>query len=1092
MRKLLLILVALLGFSAAALAQGREIAGSVVSAQDGEPLIGATIMPLPAGSGSGTATDIDGNFAITVTPKCKELQVSYVGMETQRILLTTIARDANVVIRMEAHASQLDEVIAVAYGTVKRSEYTGSASVVNSDKIQDALVSSVTSVLNGKVSGVQLLSSDGRPGSDASIRIRGVGSINASSNPLIVVDGVPYDGAISDIASSDVESMTVLKDAAANSLYGARGANGVVLITTKRGSSGTARITFDARWGANDRAIPNYNVLWSTDQYYELMYRGLYNRAYQNNGGNAEAAWRSAAGSVLKATGYQVYTVPTGEYLIGRNGKINPNASLGYSDGTYYYTPDNWTLNTMRNGFRQDYTLSISGGTDKLKYYISGSYLGDEGIIVGSSFNRLTTRATVDWQAKKWLRVGGTLNYAYTNSNRPGDMDLDYSTSTGNAFYVANQIAPVYPMFVRGADGKILYNESYGHRVYDYGDGESTAYTRNWMNMANPIGSLLYDTNKYLSDVFDGKWYMTVTPVEGLDITGNVGYWLSNDRIHLVGNPFYGQSASTKGSAEQYFSRSYTLTGSVFANYKHTFGSDHNIDLMAGYENYRTENEYLWGVGYNTYDPEGWWVYNTIDQKTTNGARPYQYQTMGILARAKYNYANRYFIQGSYRRDASSCFAPDKRWGNFFSVSAAWDIASEKFMQNATAVDQLKFKVSFGQNGNDNLGREDYYYRYFPYADQYQVTGADGVWNDATLVFKGNKDITWETSNNFNVGFDFSFFKGRLFGSAEYYQRTITDMLFFVPTATSLGYSSYPANAGSMRNNGFEIELEYMIFNKPDFSWSVNGNLTTAANKILSLPHDLAEKGQWVNGNQIFKEGKSRYQLYLPHYAGVDKETGEALYMVRYTDAYWAAHPELAAAGKTQEFASSDWSAAYYGDEDAGLDVNRYETGNLMPKVYGGFGTSLYAYGVDFSINFSYQAGGKIWDYTYQDLMHSASTGNFGQNWHADIRNSWTPENRDTDIPRINSADQYTDANSDRWLISSNYLSLNNITLGYTFPSKWTRKIGIESIRIYGAAENVALWSKRRGLDPRQGYYNSNSSTYSPIRTFSGGIKVQF
>ncbi len=456
-------------------------------------------------------------------------------------------------------SQELDDVIVVAYGTAKKSEYTGSASVVKADQIQDALTSSVTSVLSGKVAGVQTLSSDGRPGSSPTLRIRGVGSINASSNPLIVLDGVPFDGAISDIAPSDVESMTVLKDAAANSLYGARAANGVVMITTKRGTAGNARVTVDARWGANSRAITNYNVLTSTDQYYEMMYEGLYNQnmgmaAY---GGNSLLAWQAAAKSTLTGTGYQVYTVPEGEFLIGHNGKINPNATLGYYDGNYFYTPDDWTKHSIRTGLRQDYTVSVSGGTDKLKYYISGTYLNDTGIIKNSDFNRLSTRTSVDWQAKPWLKLGTTLNYTYTNSNVPGDMDLDYATSSGNVFYIANQMAPVYPMFVRGADGQILRNEIYDLPIYDYGDGESTGFSRNFMSLANPVGNLYYNKDNYLSDVFDGKWYININPISDLTITGNAGYWVSNDRAHLMGNPFYGQSANSGGWAEQAFTRSY-------------------------------------------------------------------------------------------------------------------------------------------------------------------------------------------------------------------------------------------------------------------------------------------------------------------------------------------------------------------------------------------------------------------------------------------------------------------------------------------------------------------------------------------------------
>lgn len=1075
MKKIFFFLMAVILCSAASYAEV-TISGTVVSALDDEPLVGATVLPLPLGSANGTATDTDGNFTLTVPSTCHEIRVSFVGLIAREVRINPKEK---MLIKLSSNENRLDEVMVVAYGTAKRSEYTGSASVVKADELQDALVTSVTSALSGRVAGVQVQSSDGRPGGAPTLRIRGVGSINASSSPLYVVDGVPYEGAISDLASSDIESMTILKDAASTALYGARGANGVVLITTKRGAAGSARVTFDARWGQNQRAIPNYNVLTNTNQYYELIYESIYN---QNIAGGASplAAWQSAAQSTLTATGYPIYTVPTGEYLIGRNGKINPNATLGYSDGTYYLTPDNWSDNTLIKGLRQEYNLSVAGGTDKLKYYVSGSYLGDDGIIVGSDFNRFSTRASVDYQAKTWLKIGTNLNYTYTNSNYPDDMNTSADTSSGNAFYLANEIAPVYPMFVRDASGNIIFDSAYGRPIYDYGDNKYIPYARQWMSSANPIGNLLYDSNQYLSDVFDGKWYAIITPCEGLNITGNAGYWLSNDRGHFISNPFYGQGADRKGYAAQTFSRTRSINLQALASYTHTFGDKHNMDLMVGYETYNLEGEDAFGQGYNLYDPSDWSVSNTIDSKLGGGERSIQYTTRGILARAKYNFDNRYFFHASYRRDSSSRFAPEHRWGNFFSVSGAWDIAREKFMEDASAVDQLKLKVSFGQNGNDNLGSSTCYY--YAWQDQYQRTGADGVWNDATLYFKGNRDITWETSNSLNAGIDFSFFNGRLDGTIEYYQRQVSDMLFHLPVGPALGYDSYPANVGSMRNYGVELELNVDIFNTPNYSWSINGNITTMGNKVIKLPTEIAPEGTWITGSRIYEEGKSMYNMYLVSYAGVDPATGLAQYWAKTSDG--------------QEVKTDNFSYAYEGGTDKTTGVtyvaNRKETGNIMPKAYGGFGTSLYLWGVDLSVTFAYQFGGKIYDSSYQNFMHSASTRNIGQNWHTDILNRWTPTNTNTDVPRLNGTDSYSASTSDRFLISSNYLSLNNITLGYTLPSKYTRQIGIETIRIYGAAENVALWSKRRGLDPRQSYVSSVNATYSPIRCISGGIRVEF
>lgn len=1071
MRKILFLLLSVIMCSAAAMAQ-RTVTGTVVSAADNEPVIGATILPLPSSGAQGVATDVDGRFSISVPQNCHTLQVSYIGMATQKV---RIPANGKVEIKLVSENTELDDVIVVAYGTTKRSEYTGSASVVKADQIENTLTTTVTSALNGKVAGVQLQSSDGAPGQAPTIRIRGVGSINASANPLIVLDGMPFDGTIADIAPNDVESMTVLKDAASTALFGARGANGVIMITTKRGGTGEAKVSVDMRWGANDRAIPNYNVLTSANMYNELVYEAFYNQ-YTSQGYSADVAWRNAANKALTSSGYQIYTVPQGEYLVGRNGKINPNATLGYSDGTYYYTPDDWTDNTMRNGFRQEYNVSVSGGNDKIKYYVSGNYLENEGIVKSSGYNRFNTRATVDYQAKKWLKIGTSMAYTYSKQDLPGDNDLDYATSSGNMFYIANQIAPIYPMFVRDAEGQVVIDPLYGYPVYDYGDGSSTNFTRQFMSMSNPVGNLYYNTSEYLNDVFDGKWYITLTPIDGLSISGNAGYYLTHNRAHLLDNPFYGQTAESKGMAYQISQRGRSINLQAIAEYSKTFNDVHNIDLMVGYETFNYEVEDVEAIGYNLYRHDGWDVNNTIDRRNGYGSRPIQYTTRGIPVRVKYNYDGKYFGHVSYRRDSSSRFAPGKRWGNFFSVSAAWDIAKENFMQPVEWIDQLKFKASFGQNGNDNLGIESAYY--YAWTDQYQATGADGVWTDATLYYKGNKDITWEKSNAFNIGFDFSFLQGMFVGTLEYYQRQISDMLFFLPTAPSLGYSSYPANVGSMRNSGVELELTANIINTKDIQWSVNANITSMANKIIKLPSDLVEDGQWINGSRIFKEGESMYNYYLVKYAGVDSETGEALYWAKQNDG--------------TEITTTNWADCYSGNKSKGLVENRVATGNTMPKAYGGFGTTLSAYGIDFSMSFAYQFGGKVYDNTYAVMMHPYTSSYYGQNWHTDILKHWTPENPNTDVPRLNAADQYTASTSDRFMISSNYLSLNNITLGYTLPEKFTKKFGVDKIRIYGAAENVALWSKRRGLDPRQAYGTSNSSTYSPIRSFSGGLRVEF
>ncbi len=1096
MKKLFLLLVTVLSLSVCASAQMRTVVGTVLEEGGEDPIIGASVTP--AGSNFGVVTDVSGEFRLQVADNVKSITVSFTGYASKTLAITP----GHMTIHLSPTTTVFDEVVVVAYGREKKSEYTGSASVVKADKLQDALVSNVTNALSGKMAGVQTVSSNGQPGVGSSVLIRGVGSINGSTAPLYVVDGFPYDGSMSDIAAGDIESITVLKDAASTALYGARGANGVIMVTTKKGKEGAAQITFDARWGGNSRALSNYDVITDPAEYFETLYRSLYTTRYMdsNVGGDVLAAHRYANSSIWGALGQRTYSVPEGQDLIGLNGKFNPNATPGYSDGRYYYTPDNWADETFRTGLRQDYSLSVRGGTGRFTYYVSGSYLSDEGILEGSHFKRLSTRSSIEYQAKDWLKLGTQLNYIYSNSGYPASQTSSSYNSSSNAFAVVNELAPVFPIYVRDAEGRVMYNEYYGKPLYDfglptdYGYGRLTARSSGAWSTANPAGALAYDKREFVSDILDAKWYAILTPLKGLTISGTVGYYLDNTKYNSLDNSLYGQLASFGGRVEQQMSRNSTVSLQGLVDYTRTFAEKHTVGVMAAVESQDYRTEYVGAVGQNLYLPDADVVNNTIDNKLGEGSRA-SLGHRSVLARLKYNFANRYYLQASWRRDGSSAFAKDHRWGSFWSVSGGWDLNNEAFMAGTKdVIDLLKIKASFGQNGNDRIYSSTLYQAY---QDYYSMTGSNGVFSDSELAYKGNPDITWEKSNNFNVGVDFSLWKGKLAGTFEYYSRQTSDMLMNLPVNPSLGYSTFPKNVGSMRNSGFEIELNYNVFKNVSNNIEVNvfANATMPQNKVIEIEEGLKNNnGQWeYSTTRVIEEGKSLYNMWLVHYAGVD-ENGVALYTARRNVKDANGKDIQIGTGylgepiyQTEEYETTDFSTA--------RNTNRKETGNIMPKVYGGFGADVKAYGVDFSIQFAYQAGGKIFDSSYQSFMDPGATSYLGKTWHKDIAKAWSPTNTATDVPRMANeglASQYANATSDRFLISSNYLSLNNITLGYTFPKAWTSKLGLSELRIYGAAENVALWSKRKGLDPRQGFLSSRNATYSPIRSISGGLRVSF
>lgn len=1051
----MLVSIVLLGIFVAE-AQVKTITGTVTSSEDGIGIPGVSVSV--KGTTVGTVTNIDGYYQLNVPEDGQFLVFSFVGMKTLEAPIEGSVVNAT----LDPDVIGVDEVMVVAYGTSTKGSFTGSAGVVEAEQIEKRQVSNVSNALAGTVAGVQVLSANGQPGTSATIRVRGVGSINAGTNPLYVVDGVPFDGDLSSLNTADIESMTVLKDAASTALYGARGANGIIMITTKKGSKGQARITLDMKVGSNSRAIKNYDVLTSPQNYTELAYAAIYNSGVYSLGYNPIRANAYANQRLITNSeggyGYQIYTIPNGESLVGTNGKLNPNAVLGYSDGEFYYTPDNWADETFENNMRQEYNLTVSGGNDKQNFYLSLGYLDDEGIVSGSGLNRFSGRFKGDQQVKDWLKVGANVSYSRIENNYPSEQTS--TSSSGNAFFIANYIAPVYPIYVRDAETQEVMTIT-GRKVYDYGVNSSTNFQRSFMQIANPAGDLTYNKTDYLMDIINANWFAELTPVTGLKLTAQYGMHVDNTRYSDLGNAYMGQSLQYGGTAYQSQTRVWGFDQQYIGYYQFAIDDVHQFDITAGYDGYSLVDEYISGYGTNLYNPESYYLSNSIDDPSVNGEKD-TYTQKGIFGRINYSLNETYFVNVAYRRDASSRFSPDNRWGDFWSASAAWMISEEPFMMSTSWVDMLKLKASYGEQGNDNVGN------YYAWLDQFSMTGADGVFSDGTLSYKGNPDITWETSTSYNVGVDFGLFNNKLSGTVEYFGRKSKDMLYYKPVQPSIGYTSIPMNIGSMTNSGLELNLNWNILSFNNFSWTANANATLVKNKINELHPDL--EGQLIDGSRIYEEGESMYRYYFVEYAGVDPETGLALYY-----------------GETAEDGTRETTSNY----SSALDF-KVATDDLLPKVYGGFGTSIEAYGFDASIQCSYQLGGEIYDSGYAQLMHEGNSGSAGTNWHRDIYNAWTPENRTTDVPRLNASDLYANSTSTRFLTSSDYLSINNITVGYTLPSRYTDLLNVAKLRIYFAADNVALLSSRKGLDPRQSYTAATTARYTPIRTLSGGINLSF
>ena len=1076
MKKLFLLLVAVLSISLCASAQTRTVKGVVVYAGDQEPLPGATI--LPVGGGNGVATDLDGKFTLEVPAKVTKLNVSYVGMVTKQVTITS----GEMRIELTNSENNLDEVMVVAYGTAKKSTYTGSAAVVKADDINKVQSSNATNALNGRVSGVQLNNASGQPGATSpTIRIRGISSISAGNAPLYIVDGAPYDGDINNISSQDIESMTVLKDAASTALYGARGANGVIVITTKKGKQGEAKVSLDAKWGANTRATQDYNFITSPAQYYEAYYGALKNY-YLGNGMTDVAAHAQANASMIygdgTGLGYNVYNVPEGQYLIGVNGKLNPNATLGNVVNGYYLTPDNWLDEAYKNSLRQEYNLAINGGTDRSSFYASLSYLDNEGITANSDYQRFTGRMKADYQVKNWLKVGGNFSYSRFDANSLGEDGS--SNSSGNVFAYATQMAPIYPLYVRDAQGNIMKDDN-GFAIYDFGSKDNAGLSRPFLSGANPYATNQLDTDNYEGNAFTAQGFFEVKFLKDFKFTWNSGVTIDETRSTSFTNPYYGQYATSNGISTISHSRSTAQNHQQLLTWGRQFGKS-NVDVMVGHEYYAYNYKYLYGSKSNFFDPNNTELAGGIIESGTNSYQS-DYNTEGFFGRVQYDFDGRYFASASFRRDASSRFHPDNRWGNFWSAGAAWNIAKEDFF-TAEWVDLLKYKLSYGSQGNDNITN-------YLYTNTYEIVNSGG--NPSAVPYRmGNKDITWESQGNFNTGIDFGFWNGRFSGTLEYFYRKTTDMLFSFPLPPSMGYTSYAANVGDMRNQGVELELQGTPIATRDFSWDLRLNLTHYKNKITYLPEErktmeCSGVEGYSSGNYYYGEGISLYTFRMRQYAGVN-ENGESMWY------YDAEEPRVDAAGQpvmgedgNQVMDKVRKTTTQYDDADY------YLCGTALPDLYGGFGTTLNFKGFDLSVDFGYQIGGQVYDGDYAGMMSSPTASSKGTNFHADIFKSWSTANPNSNIPRFQFGDSYSTASSDRFLTDASYLSLNNINFGYTLPLAVTRKAGMDKVRIYFAADNIWVWSKRQGLDPRQSITGSvTNSYYAPIRTLSGGLSVTF
>ena len=1091
MRKRIALFLACFLMASLAFAQTTKVTGTVISVEDGEPIPGASVVV--EGTKTGVVTNAEGKFTMTVPATAKRLEVSCAGMIKQLVRVKPVIN-----VELETDSRAMDEVMVVAYGTATKASFTGSAAVVGTEKIEALQSSNALDALTGHVAGVELYTLSGNPASNTpSIRIRGIGSLNAGTAPLIVVDGTPYGGDMNTINTADVESMTVLKDAAATSLYGARGANGVIMITTKSGKRGDAKVTLDAKWGSNSRGRREYKTVNSPAQYYEMYYGALasYGKNVLGYNDNQANVWanRNMTANNGYGLGMNVYDVPAGQQLIGLNGKLNPNATLGntvtYGGDQYLLYPDNWLDEAYSNGLRQEYNVNVSNATEKGNFYASFGYTNNEGITYNSGMETINGRLKADYQAKKWLKMGA--NMSYTHYNSQSMLEDGTSNSSMNIFAAATQVAPIYPLYIRNADGSIKVDGN-GMQMYDWADGRNAGTTRPVYPGSNAVQAQQLDLNQWEGNAASATGFVEVRFAKDFKFTSTNSMNLDEYRSTDLTNPYFGNYAGQNGILYKSHARTWNYTLQQRLDWGHVYGK-HDVGAMVGHEWYRSRGYSLTASKYNMFDPTNLELAGAISDNSGAGSSTSDYNDEAYFARAQYNYAQKYFLFGSYRREASSRFTSEggRWWGNFYSGGAAWVLSEEKFMKKASWVDFLKLKASYGEQGNDRIS--DYLY-----TNRYTVGNSGGQIAVTPSSVKGNKDITWETTGELNGGLEFGLFKNRLSGSVEYFWRKTSDMLYYFTLPRSSGFGGYYDNIGDMVNHGVEVELNADLYRSKNFTWNVGLNMTHYKNEITMMPEDKKtqtvkdfdgnEYSGYASGNMFIGEGLSLGTYYIPKYAGV------------YSQSTWTMTDD--AAYDASKAGSSMW---YYTKADGTKgattvysDATDYILSeSVLPKLYGGLNTRVELYGFDLSVDFAWQLGGKVYDSTYAGFMGSPTSSSRGDNFHADLLNAWSATNTDSDIPRFQYGDDYSASLSTRFLTNASYLSLQNVSFGYTLPSNVTRKAKIDKVRLYVNANNVWLWSARQGLDPRTAatnltYGSSNATYYSIIRTISAGVNVTF
>lgn len=999
-------------------AQQTEVKGVVTSSYDDEPLVGATVS-VKGKASHGVVTDLDGRYKLQVTENEKIVVISYMGMKSVE---AKIPSNGILNVTLDPENTKLDEVVVTGYGNFSKSSFTGSANTLKADMLKNIPVVSVEQKLQGMTTGVTITGGSGQPGANQTIRIRGMGSFNASKEPLFVIDGVPVtsgsmgSGSSADAAymnnaktnimstlnPSDIENITVIKDAAAASLYGSRAANGVILITTKRGQVGRTKISLRAGGGFSDFAV-KFRPTLNGEERYALIYEGLMNKALVDGLSSPE------------------------EYANKNIDLYAARPEMGYTD---------WRDELFRTAIQQEYEISASGGNDKATYYTSLGYNSQEGLVENSSLERYSARLNMTQKVHKRGEIGANMMFTQIVQ----EMNEERGSSINPFLCAAVTMTPTMP--VRDADGNYVGAEP----------GSDL----------NPLRDIRTDYNRSKMSRIFATGYGTLELLKGLKLkeTLSYDYTIQKDSRYL--NPL--SSSGPKSGSEAQTSKGFVeygkLISSTSLNYQFTLGENHHFDALVAYEVEKYQTDKASGEKSKLpsdilVEPDNAAVLNSFVSSTQDS------RMISYLSRLNYDYANRYYLAGSFRRDGSSRLAPENRWGDFWSVSGMWHLSDEFFMKPLKGVlSDVKLRASYGVNGNQP-GALYGYMGLYGFGQNYM--GEAGSYESA----QANPSLAWEKNYNLNLGVDLSFFE-RIFVTVEYYNRDTKDLLYNRPISATTGFLNYLGNVGELNNKGVELELRTLNFAKPSFEWTTVFNLTHNRNKIVSLDGKLKQsiEGQWF----IHKVGLPYNSFYVKEFAGVDVNTGKALY-------YLNTPNEDGTLNKTTT------------DDPKLAETIPYKSAD--PKYSGGFINQVRYKWFDLGVTFTYSLGGYSFDKT-ATLIETDGTKISKRNLPVYALDRWQKPGDITDVPRFILEQPAGPQNISRYIHSTDHIRLKSLTFGVTFPSEWCKKISIDNARLYFSGSNLWTWAKWDQYDPEVPVNGEVNCEAPPMKTFSFGMEVTF